>query len=58
MPGEFNCLDKDVWKELPDRHVHKSGNVYAGKEYTESYEVHVFVRKLEKWSRKFFRKLS
>jgi len=48
MPGEFNCLDKDVWKELPDRHVHKSGNVYAGKEYTESYEVHVFVRKLEK----------
>jgi hypothetical protein len=32
MPGEFTQLDKDVWKELPDRHVHKSGNVYAGKE--------------------------
>ncbi|HEX7543038.1 MAG TPA: hypothetical protein VF385_03080 [Patescibacteria group bacterium] len=32
MPGEFNCLEKDEWKELIDRHVHKSGNVYAGKE--------------------------
>lgn len=46
MPGEFNCLDKDEWKELPGRHVHKSGNVYAGKEYMEDYEVRVFVRKL------------
>jgi hypothetical protein len=46
MPGEFNCLDKDIWKELPDRHVHKSGNVYAGKEYNEGYEVRVFVRKI------------
>jgi hypothetical protein len=47
MPGEFTCLDKDEWKELPDRHVHKSGNVYAGKEYTEGYEVRVYVRKVE-----------
>jgi len=46
MPGEFNCLDKDIWKELSDRHVHKSGNVYAGKEYNLNYEVRVFVRKL------------
>jgi hypothetical protein len=47
MPGEFTQLDKDIWKELPDRHVHKSGNVYAAKEYTEGYEVRVFVRKIE-----------
>jgi len=48
MPGEFNCLDKDKWKELPDRHVHKSGNVYAGKEYNEGYAVRVFVQKIER----------
>lgn len=39
-------LDKDEWNEILNRHVHKSGNVYAGKEYNESYEVRVFIRKL------------
>ena len=47
MPGEHHQLDKDMWKELPDRHVHKSGNVYVGKDYSEKYEVRVFVRKRE-----------
>ena len=47
MPGEHHQLDKDMWKELPDRTVNKSGNVYAGKEYYEKYEVRVFVRKRE-----------
>jgi hypothetical protein len=46
MPGEYTVLDKDIWKELPNRHVHKSGNVYTGKEYTEGYEVRVYVRKI------------
>lgn len=47
MPGEYNQLDKDEWKELPDRHIHKSGNVYTSKEYIENYEVRVFVRKIK-----------
>jgi len=34
------------FQELTDRHIHKSGNVYAGKEYIEGYEVRVFVRKI------------
>lgn len=46
MPGEYTQLDKDDWKEIPDRHVHKSGNVYTGKQFVEGYEVRVFVRKL------------
>lgn len=48
MPGEYNQLDKDVWEEIPDRHVHKSGNVYVGKDYFEKYEVRVFVREISK----------
>ncbi len=48
MPGEYNQLDKDDWIEILDRHVHKSGNVYAGKVYAEGYEVRVFVRKCKK----------
>lgn len=48
MPGEYAQLDKDEWKELPDRHIHKSGNLYAGKTYSEGYEVRVFVRKIKK----------
>lgn len=47
MPGEYTQLDKDDWKEIPDRHVHKSGNVFAGKGYTEGYEVRLFVRKIK-----------
>ena len=46
MPGEYTTLDKDIWIEIPDRHVHKSGNVYTGKEYNDGFEVRVFVRKL------------
>jgi hypothetical protein len=48
MPEEYTQLDKDQWKEIPDRHVHKSGNVYAGKEYSKGYEVRIFVREMEK----------
>ena len=47
MPGEYTLLDKDIWNELPDRHVHKSGNVFAGKGYAEGYEVRLFVRKIK-----------
>jgi len=47
MPGEHHYLDKDVWKELSDRTVNKSGNIFAGKKYSEKYEVRVFVRKTE-----------
>jgi hypothetical protein len=47
MPGEYTQLDKDEWTELPDRHVHKSGNVYAGKEYHDGFNVRVFVRKIK-----------
>jgi hypothetical protein len=47
MPGEYTQLDKDIWKELPDRKVVKSGNIYAGKEFIEGYEVRVFVRKID-----------
>jgi hypothetical protein len=46
MTGEYTMLDKENWTELPARHVHRSGNVYAGKVYTEGYEVRVFIRKL------------
>ena len=48
MPGEYNQLDKDVWKEIPERHVHKSGNVYVGKDFFKKYEVRVFVREINK----------
>lgn len=48
MPGEYTQLDKDEWKEIPNRHIHKSGNVYAGIVYTEDYDVRVFVRKIKK----------
>ena len=47
MPGEYHQLDKDEWKEIPDRCVHKSGNVYAGKMYADRYDVRVFVRKIK-----------
>lgn len=46
MTGEYTMLDKDKWIEITDRHVHKSGNVYAGKQYNDGYDVRVFVRKL------------
>ena len=46
MPGEYTQLDKDDWKEILDRHVHRSGNVFAGKSYTDGYEVRLFVRKI------------
>lgn len=48
MPGEYTQLDTDIWEELPNRHVYKSGNLYAGKEYSEGYDVRVFVRKLDR----------
>jgi hypothetical protein len=47
MSGEYTQLDKDEWIELPDRTIHKSGNVFAGKKYSGKYEVRVFVRKIE-----------
>jgi hypothetical protein len=46
MSGIFTCMDQDEWNEIKDRHVHSSGNVYAGKEYREGYEVKVFVRRV------------
>lgn len=46
MTGEYTMLDKDKWIEIPERHVHRSGNVYTGKQFMEGYEVRVFVRKL------------
>jgi len=48
MPGEYNQLDKDVWEEVPKRHILKSGNVYVGKNFFEEYDVRVFVRKMKK----------
>ena len=47
MVGEFTTLDKDEWREIPDRHVHRSGNVFAGKGYMDGYEVRLFVRKIK-----------
>jgi hypothetical protein len=47
MPGEYIMLDKDEWQEIPNRHIHKSGNVYAGKEYTVGYEVRMYIRKIK-----------
>ncbi len=48
MSGVFTLLDQDVWIEIPDRHVSRSGNVYAGEEYKKDCEVKVFVRKMGK----------
>ncbi len=50
MSGVFTSLDQDEWKELPDRHVSKSGNVYAGLDYRKDFEVKVFVKRIPKTS--------
>jgi hypothetical protein len=41
-------LDQDEWKELENRHVSSSGNVYTGIDYKKGFEVKVFVREIEK----------
>jgi hypothetical protein len=46
MSGSYIQLDEDVWTEIPDRHIHKSGNVYASKVYKNGYEVRLFIRKM------------
>jgi beta-N-acetylglucosaminidase len=52
MPGEFHCLDKDHWTEIPDRNIIKGGTTYVGKDYipdengNPTYEVRVYIRKL------------
>jgi hypothetical protein len=48
MSGVFTLLDQDEWKEIPDRHVSRSGNVYAGEEYKKDHEVKLFVKKIGK----------
>ena len=45
MSGAFTILDQDEWKELLNRHVQTSGNIYVGKDYTKDHEVKVFVKK-------------
>jgi hypothetical protein len=47
MSGAFTSLDQDEWKELKNRHVSSSGNIYAGADYKKGYEVKVFVRGIE-----------
>jgi hypothetical protein len=47
MSGIFTVLDNDQWKEITDRHVNNAGVVFAGKEYSQDYEVKLFVRKIE-----------
>lgn len=47
MPGEHHQLDKDMWKELPDKTVNKSGNVFVGKGYHAKFDVRVFAREIK-----------
>jgi hypothetical protein len=47
MSGSYIQLDEEVWTEIPNRHIHRSGNVYASKVYKNGYEVRLFIRKTE-----------
>lgn len=46
MSGEFHLYDKKLWKELADKNVRASGDIYVGTKYRTGYEVRVLVKKL------------
>jgi len=51
-PSEFHCLNKAIWKELPDRTIGGTGNCYVGREYKpdkngQRFEIRVYVREIK-----------
>lgn len=47
MSGEFHLYDKMKWKELSDKNVRASGDIYLGTKYRTGYEIRVLVKKIE-----------
>jgi len=40
--GEYIVLDRMKWREIPDKHVRKSGDVYLGQQYIGK-EIRIFI---------------